>query len=82
MENNKHSIKYLFNEIRRLIYHKNQIGHWRANSYLTYNRAHQSINKVMMNWYEYHKHLLNIKQLKKINKNIDNILYLWKSKKA
>lgn len=78
---NQDSIKYLFYQIRQLIYHKNRIGYWRINNHLTYSQAINKIRQIMVEWYTYYSLLLDLKQLSDINVSISSIVYCWKSKK-
>ena len=78
---NQDSIKYLFYQIRKLIYHKNRIGHWRINNYLTYDQAINKIKQITVKWYTFYSSLLGSKQLSNVNNNLDDMLYCWKSKK-
>lgn len=78
---NSSSIKFLLNDIRSILYHKNQIGQWRLNTHLTSTQAKLTIKKRLFNWYRYYYCILDSIQISKINVIVDKIFYIWQIKK-
>nr|YP_010728641.1 hypothetical protein P6G74_pgp075 [Phymatolithon calcareum]WEA76799.1 hypothetical protein [Phymatolithon calcareum] len=78
---NNNSIKLLVSHIRYVLYHKNQLGQWRVNTYLTSTRAKLAIKKILFIWYKYYYYILDSVQISKINMIVSKIFYIWQKKK-
>lgn len=78
---NSNSIKLLVSDIRSVLYHKNQVGKWRLNTYLTSTQAKLAVKKILFSWYKSYDYILDSTQISKINMTINKIFYIWQIKK-
>lgn len=81
IEPNNDAIKLLFNEMRSVLYNKNQIGQWRPKTHLTSESAKLEMQKTLLNWYKYYYHILDNIQVSKIHLIAEKLFYIWQIKK-
>nr|YP_010728807.1 hypothetical protein P6G75_pgp044 [Lithothamnion corallioides]WEA76996.1 hypothetical protein [Lithothamnion corallioides] len=81
LEPSNNVIKLLLNDIRSVLYNKNQIGQWRSRNHLTSADAKSAVQKTLLNWYKYYYHILDSIQISKIHVISDKIFYIWQIKK-
>lgn len=77
----KKSFKYLFKQIRSVLYHKNHLGYWRTNSQITIYETSFMVYKLLTGWYSYYSSTLSQLELKMINTKVDGLIHLWHNKK-
>lgn len=75
------SIQYIFNILRRILYHKNTKGYWKMSNYIKINKSIFLINYLLKLWHIDYSNIVDNSDIYKINYNIDNWLYFWQAKK-
>lgn len=75
------SIKSVYRLIKYKLYHKNKLGYWRANNFLTSTQAVFFVRAILSDWYKYYNDIVYTKELTFVNNKIDKIFYTWQMKK-
>lgn len=79
-EPNKQAVANLMRKLKRELYHKNNKGYWRANTYICPPQALLSIEKILQSWLMHYSSALSNHQILKINRIADYVLYKWQIK--
>ena len=74
------SLEYLIAKIRLQLYHKNDQGFWRRNSYISIHKLLFFTTHLIKFWYSYYLNLLGSLDKKQLNTTLNTILYLWQRK--
>ena len=75
------SLNFLFDSIRKILYHKNAYGLWRRNTYMSSSQAMIRIKNILHLWHSKNSCILSKAELTKINITVDKIFYIWQVKK-
>nr|YP_009502173.1 putative group II intron reverse transcriptase/maturase protein [Porolithon onkodes]ASB29774.1 putative group II intron reverse transcriptase/maturase protein [Porolithon onkodes] len=78
---NKQSIKSIMSKIKRNVYCKNEDGYWRVRTDRPVEEVTLFIESLLKSWYNYYFNTLDILDILKLNKIIDDLLYSWQIKK-
>jgi len=77
----KQFMNSLISSIRSKIYYKNQYGYWRMQTITSIQRTIPFIKFLLQYWYRYYFSIVDTLDILNLNKRVDNLLYLWQTKK-
>lgn len=79
-EPSKQTVANLIRKLKSKLYHKNNKGYWRANTYIRPLKALLSMEKILQSWLAYYSSALSNQQVLKINRIADYVFYKWQTK--
>lgn len=74
-------VNFLVSSIRSKIYCQNQYGYWKIQTNVSLHRMITFIKFLLQYWYRYYFSIIDTLDILNLNKRVDNILYLWQTKK-